>query len=147
MCRRSLFHCAALILGLLTTGAVEAETVVIMATSSAVTQVSRDEVINIFTGRYRRLANGTAVIPVEPGIDSPVRRAFYKSLLGKTVSEMRAYWARLIFSGRTTPPEEFSTDAEVVERVAKDPALIGYVDRQSLTSRVRVVYVLPESLP
>ncbi|HEX5392424.1 MAG TPA: hypothetical protein VFW68_04045 [Rhodocyclaceae bacterium] len=144
MNKRSLILCAVVAFGLLTAGAVEAETVVIMAASSAVTQVSRDDVINIFTGRYRRLPNGAAVVPIEPGIDTPVRRAFYKGLLGKSVSEMRAYWARLVFSGRTVPPDELPTDADVVERVGKDPAAIGYVDRQSLTSRVRVVYALPE---
>lgn len=125
--------------------AASAETVVIVSASSPVAHLSRDEVINIFMGRYRRLADGSSALPVEPGMDAPVRKAFYKSLLGKSVSEIRAYWARLVFSGRTSPPEELAGDAEVVDRVARDPAAVGYVERQSLTSRVRVVFVLAEA--
>lgn len=119
-----------------------AEIVVVVGVSSPIAQLSREEVINIFMGRYRLLPAGAAVVPVEPGADTASRRSFYASLLGKSVADIRAYWARLVFSGRTSPPDEVPNDGDVVARVAKDPLALGYVDRQAVTSRVRVVYVL-----
>lgn len=123
--------------------AAEADTVVIVAAASPVSQMSRQEVVNVFMGRYR-LVDGMPVQPVEPGLESPARAAFYRGLLGKSVSEIRAYWARLVFSGRTAPPDELRGESEVLDRVGRDPAAVGYVSRQSLTPRVRVVYVVGE---
>lgn len=134
---------AAFLLALCTSPAC-AELVVIVAAESSVTHLSREEVINIFMGRYRKLPDGRLAQPLDIGGEAPERRDFYKKLLDKSLAEINAYWARLIFSGRTTPPRAVNSQDEVLERVARDSSAIGYVERISLNSRVRVVYVLPE---
>lgn len=121
-----------------------ADLVVVVSADSGITKLSREEVVNIFMGRYRRLPDGAMAIPLDIGGDTPEREAFYQKLVGKSLPEINAYWARLIFSGRTTPPEEVSSQREVLARVARDPVAIGYVDRASLNSKVKVVYELPQ---
>ncbi|MGZ5000872.1 MAG: hypothetical protein ACXV7F_11270, partial [Methylomonas sp.] len=44
---------------------VYAELVVIVNAGRHVERVSRDEIINIFMGRYRKLADGDAALPLE----------------------------------------------------------------------------------
>ncbi|MGZ4960523.1 MAG: hypothetical protein ACXV7J_14825 [Methylomonas sp.] len=123
---------------------VYAELVVIVNAGRHVERVSRDEIINIFMGRYRKLADGDAALPLEVKGDGPERQRFYGALLDKSLAEINAYWARLVFSGRTLPPVTVANAGEVLDGVARDPAMIGYLDSSWLDSRVKVVYVLPE---
>lgn len=121
-----------------------AELVVIVNAGSRVESLSREEVINIFMGRYRKLPDGALAQPLDVDGETPERREFYKKLFDKSLADINAYWARLIFSGRTAPPRALKNQAEVLDRVASDPAAIGYIERVNLNNRVRVVYVLPE---
>lgn len=120
------------------------EQVVIVNANRAVDAISQDDVINIFMGRYRKLPDGTIVYPLDLHGDSDERRNFYRKLLDKDLAEINAYWARLVFSGRTTPPAMLDSQQAVVNKVAGDAAVIGYVDSQYLNPRVKVVYRLPE---
>ena len=122
----------------------QAELVVIVNAGVKVEKLSRDDVINIFMGRYRKLSDGSSVQPLDIKGDPPERQNFYRKLLDKNLAEINAYWARLIFSGRTTPPAVLDTPREVLERVAHDPSAIGYIERSSLNTQVKVVYSLPE---
>ena len=129
---------------LLCTHPAGAEMVVIVQAGSRVEHLERSEVVNIFMGRYRRLPDGLQAQPLDIDGESPERREFYNKLLDKTPAEINAYWARLTFSGRTRPPRGLRSQAEVLARVAADPAAIGYIDRQNLNHHVKVVYILPE---
>ncbi len=117
-----------------------AEMVVIVGAGSGIEHLSRQEVINIYMGRYRKLQNDEVAVPLDIAGESAERRYFYRLLLDKTLAEINAYWARLIFSGKTTAPEEVGSQREVLERVARDPAAIGYVEKQNLNARVKAVY-------
>jgi hypothetical protein len=125
-------------------GSSYAELVVIVNAGRNVERVSRDEVVNIFMGRYRKLADGNAALPLEVRGEAVERRRFYGVLLDKSLAEINAYWARLVFSGRTSPPVAVVNAGEVLEGVARDPAMIGYLDSSLLDSRVKVVYAVPE---
>jgi ABC-type phosphate transport system substrate-binding protein len=125
----------------------QAELVVIVAADSSVSYLSQEQVINIFMGRYRKLPDGRLAQPLDIGGEAPERRDFYKKLLDKNLAEINAYWARLVFSGRTMPPKAVLNQVEVLQKVARDPSAIGYVERISLNSQVRVVYALPEDRP
>lgn len=121
-----------------------AETVVIISAHSPVEALTREQVVNIFMGRYRKLPDGSAVHPLDTGPDTPERRDFYKKLLDKNLAEINAYWARLTFSGRTQPPQPLETSHDVVAAVGRDPHLIGYAERRAVTGPVKILLVLPE---
>jgi len=103
-------------------------------------------------GRYRKLPDGATALPLDQDTESPVRRAFYRLLLDKSLEEINSYWARLVFAGRTMPPKEISGPNEVLERVANDPHAIGYLDRSQLSRadrtsasrNVKVLFSLPD---
>jgi ABC-type phosphate transport system substrate-binding protein len=122
----------------------QAELVVVVNANSSVEHLSREEVINIFMGRYRKLPDGNTVQPLDNKGESPDRQNFYKKLLNKSLAEINAYWARLIFSGRTSPPLPLDTSSQILEKVAHDPTAIGYVERNNVNGKVKVVFSLAE---
>ncbi|MEW5904818.1 MAG: hypothetical protein AB1722_10810 [Pseudomonadota bacterium] len=127
-------------LGLLLSWPVRADLVLVASADSGIPLLSHDQVVNIFLGRYRKLPDGATAEPLDIDGDSPERREFYERLLGKPLAEINAYWARLVFSGRTLPPEELPTQRAVLARVIHDPVAIGYVERANLNAQVKVVY-------
>lgn len=123
----------------------QAELLVIVNANVKVEKLSREDVINIFMGRYRKLSDGSSVQPLDIKGESLERHSFYKKLLDKSPAEINAYWARLVFSGRTTPPVALDTQRDVLDKVAHDPATIGYIEKgNGLSPQVKVVYSLPE---
>lgn len=119
------------------------EVVVVMDARAGIERLTQEEVINIFLGRYRKLPTGAMAIPVDQPANSTLRAEFYRKLVNKEPAEINAYWARLYFSGKTTPPAQAASETDVLARVAGSPAAIGYVERAQADARVRVVLSLP----
>lgn len=128
----------ALALSLFATAA-RAELVVAVDTRLGITRLSREEVVNIFLGRYRKLPSGQAAMPIDQPTSSPLRKEFYRRLVGKDLSEINAYWARLIFSGKTSPPMQTENTEDVGPLIQAIPGGIGYLERSQLTPDLRVV--------
>lgn len=114
--------------------------VVIVNPASGVERLSRDDAVNIFMGRYKKLPSGVSALPLDQAGE---KAAFYRALLGKELPEIRSYWARLVFSGQSAPPRQLDSAADVIEIVASNKGAIGYVDRKSVDVRVSVVLELP----
>lgn len=121
-----------------------AELVAIMSAKSPVTSLSRQQLTYIFLGRYRQLDNGETAQPIDQPLESELRAAFYRKLVDKHLSEINAYWARLVFSGKTTPPYPASGTGQMLSLVAGTPGAVGYVESNALDARVRVVYRFPD---
>jgi ABC-type phosphate transport system substrate-binding protein len=110
--------------------------VVITNTASGVDKLTRDEAVNIFMGRYKKLPSGMTALPVD---ESSEKAAFYRALIGKELPEIQSYWARLVFSGQGSPPRPMENTKEVLEIVANNKGAIGYIDRKKVDGRVRIV--------
>lgn len=121
-----------------------AEVVVVVNARNGIDRLSRQEVVNIFMGRYRKFPDGATARPLDMNIESAERRIFYKKLLDKNLDEINAYWARLVFSGRTSPPAQSKSREQLLTELASDPNAIAYIDRKDLGANVKVVYSLPE---
>ncbi|MEO8019832.1 MAG: phosphate ABC transporter substrate-binding protein [Pseudomonadota bacterium] len=116
-----------------------AELVVIVNPDSGIDRLTRDEVIDIFLGRYRKLPSGRAALPIDVSEPSTERARFYQLLVKKSSAEISSYWARLVFSGQTSPPFQVPDAKTAVELVQSNPNAIAYVDRASVTGHVKVV--------
>lgn len=124
--------------------AAESNIVVIVNPQSGVEKLSKDEVIDIFLGRYRKLPGGRVALPIDVAESSSARARFYQMLVKKSSSEMSSYWARLVFSGQTSPPFQVPDAQTAIELVQSSPNAIAYVDRSALTADVKVVFELKE---
>jgi predicted metalloprotease len=127
---------------LLPVGPVFAELVVVVNAQCGIAAMSRNEVVNIFFGRNRQFFNGTEAQPVDMVDSHPDRAQFYSSLVGKSLADINAYWARQIFSGRMQQPVKMNTSEEVLKWVLSHRGGIGFIDLSKVDARVRVVYEL-----
>jgi len=113
--------------------------VVIVNPASGIDKLSRDEVIDIFLGRYRKLPSGRTALPIDMANPNADRARFYQLLVNKNPTEISSYWARLVFSGKTSPPFQVPDAETAVELVQSNPNAIAYVDRAALNPGVKVV--------
>jgi ABC-type phosphate transport system substrate-binding protein len=134
----------ALLLGILPMGAADTMAVIVNP-ASGVTKLSRDEAKAIFMGRQKYLASGLVALPVEQVTPGGERESFYRLLVNLSVPQVRAYWARLYFSGMAQPPRQTDSVAETLSVVVANKGAIGFVDPRQADPRVRVVLLLVET--
>ena len=91
--------------------------------------------------------HGIAAQPVDSPTDSPERTAFYRQLVNKSPSEIKAYWSRLVFSGGARPPVSPDSHAEQVRILASTPGAVSYVERSTVDSRVKIVFDFAQPTP
>lgn len=125
---------------LLTLPAAHADMVVAVRADSEISTLGKTEVTNIFLGRYRQLASGQLAEPIDLPTGSAEHAAFYDALLNKTSAEIRAYWARLVFTGRVAPPRTVDSSERLLEQLLANPRAIGYIERGKADRRLRVVF-------
>lgn len=117
-----------------------AEMAVIVSAKNANYGLDKIDIEQIFLGKKSVFPDGAKAIPVDQSEDSAVREAFNDKVLGKTGGQLKAYWSRLIFTGKGTPPKEAGNDADVIKLVSENPNLVGYVNASSVDGSVKVVY-------
>jgi ABC-type phosphate transport system substrate-binding protein len=132
--------CALLSLALsVVVGAARADVVAVVASTSAVTLLSKAQVADIFLGKVSRFPNGTQAAPIDWEEGSPVRDEFYAAYAGKSPVQVKSLWARIIFTGRGQPPKAVPNSVEVRKLVAANPQAISYIERSDLDSSVKIV--------
>lgn len=122
------------------TGAIELVVIVSAKTQSMALDAS--QVADIFLGQTGYFPDGSQAIPVDIDLDSPLRTLFYQKIAAKSPALLKAYWSKMIFTGRGQPPQEIGTSTAVRKRVADNPSLIGYIDKAALDASVRVVLMV-----
>jgi hypothetical protein len=117
------------------------ELVVFVSASSPIRALTREQAQQLFLGRPANLGGLDRPTPLDQP-DGPLRDAFYERLAGRSPSQMKAYWSRLVFTGKGEPPREVPGDS-LVKEVARDPRLVGYAMKRELDASVRAVLVVP----
>jgi len=104
--------------------------------------LTRKQLADIYMGRITSLPNGSIPLPLDYQGDSEVRTRFYKSITGKNMAQINAYWARLSFTGQGNPPRRLSDKATILQVVKKNQGALGYVDTISPDTNVTSVMTL-----
>ena len=118
--------------------------VIIVNVDSGVTHLTREQAEAIFMGRQRRLPSGLLALPVEQLLPPEARVRFYQYLVHLPLAQVRAYWARLYFSGQAQPPRQTQSAEETVEVVLANKGAIGFMEKGRVDHRVREVLELGE---
>ena len=71
-----------------------------------------------------------------------MKAIFYQKVSGHDLSQVKATWSRLIFTGKAQPPKELADADAVKKAVASDIKAIGYIDKSQVDSTVKVVLEL-----
>ncbi|MFT4765795.1 MAG: ABC-type phosphate transport system substrate-binding protein [Oleispira sp.] len=131
--------CSALLISMASTLAF-AETAVIVSISNPNSAMDQTTVSKIFLGKAKSFPDGSQALPVDQDEGSAVRESFNSIVLGKSDSQLKSYWSRLIFTGKGTPPKQSGNDASVKQLVANSPNIIGYIDSSAVDATVKVVH-------
>ena len=133
--------CAALQLGFSALASAE-PLAIIVSSKNANTSISNDLAEKLFLGKLDAFPDGTTAVPLDLP-KGPVREEFYLKVTGKNPSQVKAYWAKQVFTGSGQPPKEIESSTDLVDLIAKNPNLVGYVEKSKVNSSVKVLYSLP----
>lgn len=104
--------------------------------------ISASDITRIYLGKKKTYGNGQAINALQLEEGNAARSAFVKGALKKSERQYKAYWAKLLFTGKGKPPEEMNS-AAIKAAVAAKADAIGFIDSAEVDSTVKVVYELP----
>ena len=116
-----------------------AQVVVIANPSVKATEVSKNDLKDVFTGASTSLG-GSSVVPILLKAGT-AHEEFLQAYIGKNDTAYRAGWRSLVFSGQGSMPKTLDGDAAVVEFVLHNPGAIGYIGKASPHEGVKVIAV------
>ncbi len=101
--------------------------------------ITKDDIASIYLGKTKTFPGGKNAIPLDRTEGSASRVEFVSKVIDKDEAQMKAYWSRLIFTGKGVPPKVVESDAEVKEMVSRNPDTIGFIDAAGADASVKVV--------
>jgi ABC-type phosphate transport system substrate-binding protein len=116
-----------------------AELVVIVNPKNPATSLTADQVSQVFLGRSSSFPGGGAAMPLDQKDGVALRDEFYTKVIDKNPGQVKAYWAKQMFSGKGSPPRELASSSDVKRAVAADPSAIGYVEKSAVDSTVKAI--------
>lgn len=130
-------------LALLLGGHAHAEIAVIAHPENSLASLSIDELKRIYLGKLTRFPNGQKIVPMDQQEGSAARSRLIGTALGMDPANYRAYWSKMMFSGKGTPPDVLGSDTQIRAWVASNPAGLGYIDKKAVDSSVKVILTIP----
>jgi len=112
--------------------------VVVIVNPANSANIDEEQIAKIFLGQTKTFSNGSEAMPVDQK-EGAVREEFGNKLLKKNPAQLKAQWARQIFTGGAKPPKELGSDDEVLKFVASNPGAIAYIDASKVNKSVKVV--------
>jgi ABC-type phosphate transport system substrate-binding protein len=116
-----------------------AELVVVVNPKNPVATMTADQVAQVFLGRSSSFPAGGNATPVDQKEGVAIRDEFYTKVADKNPGQVKAYWAKQMFSGKGSPPREAASSADVKHAVASDAGAIGYIEKSAVDSSVKAV--------
>lgn len=114
--------------------------VVVTSQNNAIESIDKKGLIDLYMGKYSAFANGERATPIDIEEDTSLKEKFYESLVGLPLARVNAYWSRLKFSGRATPPAVERTQEDVALRLDNDNSALAYIYESMVTDNMKVVY-------
>ena len=93
----------------------------------------------IFLGKSKSFPSGIPAIPINQKDNAQITSLFNKKVLNKSSSQLKAYWSKLVFTGKGTPPKSVGSDQQVMELVTNNPNFIGFVSADAIDDSVKVI--------
>ena len=122
-------------------GVENAAFVVIVNNANPVRTLSLVELRRIFMKQTRMWPHAESIVPVDWDATSPVREAFSKQVLARSVREMADYWVQQSVTQGLTPPSTQRSTRALLRFVAGVAGAIGYVPPGEADATVSVIKI------
>jgi ABC-type phosphate transport system substrate-binding protein len=116
-----------------------ADVVVVVSAKSRVSSLTTSQIAKIFLAKTSTFPDGSNVVPLDQTEGTAIRNEFYLNMTGKDPAQLKAYWSKIIFTGDGQPPRSVANNEGVKSAIANNKNAIGYIDRDSVDDRVKVV--------
>ena len=90
-------------------------------------RIRRAVLASIYRKDIIRWGDQTRIRPVDQSSRAPVRQAFARDILGRSLGETQDYWESRMTVDRQMPPPAKASDQDVLAYVASKRGAIGYV--------------------
>jgi len=120
-----------------------AEIAIIANPSSGASSLDAKVAKMLFLGKTKTIPGMSTVTLIGQIDESPTKAEFTKMVAKKGINKYKAYWSKMIFSGKAIPPKELANDAEVKAYVASHTDAVGYVNANAVDSSVKVLLRTP----
>jgi ABC-type phosphate transport system substrate-binding protein len=100
--------------------------------------LTETDIKNLFTGKLKSFPDGNPAIILSLPEGDPNQSLFNQKVLGRSDAQVKAFWSKLMFTGKGTPPKEVSAE-EMIKLVSTNPSTIGIVDSAVVSDKVRVL--------
>ena len=121
---------------------------IVVHADNATDSLSKKQLIDLYMGRYVAFPDNQSAQPLDTLTPEGLKSTFYKRLVNMPLSRVNAYWSRVRFTGRATPPETYADEQMVLNFIAENPNAIGYVFSDALNKqqkqKVKVILELYE---
>lgn len=72
----------------------------------------------------------------------PEQETFYHKVLGMSAIDVETYFIQKQYDNAEKPQDKFNNDADIIEFVASEPGAIGFINKNSVNSSVKVVLMV-----
>ena len=107
-------------------GQVQAVTVIVHPSNAA--SLDKSAISRIFLGKAKSFPGGGPAVPITLDEGTAGSEAFNGNVLNKSASQLKAYWSKLVFTGKGTPPKSVANDAEMIALISANPNMIGFIE-------------------
>jgi ABC-type phosphate transport system substrate-binding protein len=111
----------------------------VVVNSANAANIGDSDMSRIFLGKIKKFSTGDKVTLVNLKYNHETRNEFEEKVLKKSASQVKAYWSKLMFSGKGKPPKELASDKDIIAFVAANPGALGYVSSASVDDSVKVI--------
>jgi ABC-type phosphate transport system substrate-binding protein len=109
---------------------------IVVIVNPAAANLTKDQVSDLFLGKIKICK------PLDLPSSTPTKAEFYQKVSGHDLSQVKATWSRLLFTGQAQPPKELPDAASVKKAVAADPKAVGYILKSDVDDSVKVILEL-----
>lgn len=136
--QRKAVKCA-LLFTLLSSSVVAYADVAVIVNPSNNSEISDQDIARIFLGKLKAFPNGEKAVALNLSAGSETRNDFEQKVLNKSSTQIKAYWSKLVFSGKGKPPPELVSDNDILALVSEDSNVIAYIDAKNVNASVKVI--------
>ena len=113
--------------------------IVVIGNPGTTVALTKDQASALYLGKSKNLPNGTKAVLMELTDGNADRDAFHSAVTGKSSAQIKASWARLVFTGKASAPKEHSSAEVMLAAVASTAGAVGYIDESLVDGTVTVL--------
>lgn len=132
------FTVISIALGGLISSSLAADVVVIANKGVDAGGFTDQDIKNIFLGKKTKWANNEKItFIIQKGTDD--HKAFLKKYVGRTESQFRSFWKKMVFTGKGKAPKSAGDSSAIIDFVSSTEGAVGYISSGVSADKVKII--------